>query len=102
MTGSARTSDVQLHIGESLDSGCPVIASEAKQSILFLRGEMDCFASLAMTLYDALLSMLSHRPGMTKKRKPIARRANQVRLSLPPCPAPSEKIFRFALCPNQL
>ena len=27
----------------------PVIASEAKQSILSLRGEMDCFASLAMT-----------------------------------------------------
>jgi len=26
-----------------------VIASEAKQSILPLRGEMDCFASLAMT-----------------------------------------------------
>jgi hypothetical protein len=26
-----------------------VIASEAKQSILSLRGEMDCFASLAMT-----------------------------------------------------
>jgi hypothetical protein len=28
-----------------------VIASEAKQSILPLRGEMDCFASLAMTDY---------------------------------------------------
>ena len=27
-----------------------VIASEAKQSILSLRGEMDCFAALAMTL----------------------------------------------------
>jgi hypothetical protein len=26
-----------------------VIASEAKQSILSLRGEMDCFAALAMT-----------------------------------------------------
>jgi hypothetical protein len=26
-----------------------VIASEAKQSILSLRGAMDCFASLAMT-----------------------------------------------------
>jgi hypothetical protein len=26
-----------------------VIASEAKQSILSVRGEMDCFASLAMT-----------------------------------------------------
>jgi hypothetical protein len=26
-----------------------VIASEAKQSILPLRGEMDCFAALAMT-----------------------------------------------------
>jgi hypothetical protein len=26
-----------------------VIASAAKQSILSLRGEMDCFASLAMT-----------------------------------------------------
>ncbi|HMH63569.1 MAG TPA: hypothetical protein VK561_20130, partial [Bradyrhizobium sp.] len=27
-----------------------VIASEAKQSILPLRGEMDCFAALAMTV----------------------------------------------------
>ena len=27
----------------------PVIASAAKQSTLFLCGEMDCFASLAMT-----------------------------------------------------
>jgi hypothetical protein len=27
-----------------------VIASEAKQSTLSLRGEMDCFASLAMTV----------------------------------------------------
>jgi len=27
-----------------------VIASEAKQSILSLRGAMDCFASLAMTV----------------------------------------------------
>jgi hypothetical protein len=27
-----------------------VIASEAKQSILFLRGAMDCFAALAMTV----------------------------------------------------
>jgi hypothetical protein len=26
-----------------------VVASEAKQSILSLRGEMDCFAALAMT-----------------------------------------------------
>jgi hypothetical protein len=29
-----------------------VIASEAKQSILSLRREMDCFASLAMTNKD--------------------------------------------------
>jgi len=29
-----------------------VIASEAKQSILSLRGAMDCFAPLAMTLWD--------------------------------------------------
>jgi hypothetical protein len=28
-----------------------VIASEAKQSILSLLGEMDCFASLAMTMH---------------------------------------------------
>ena len=35
------------------DSGFKaVIASEAKQSILSLRGAMDCFASLAMTLMD--------------------------------------------------
>src|SRR5260370_770018 len=38
MTGSARQSRAPA-----------VIASEAKQSILPLRGEMDCFASLAMT-----------------------------------------------------
>jgi hypothetical protein len=31
-----------------------VIASEAKQSILSLRGEMDCFASLAMTVSKSL------------------------------------------------
>jgi hypothetical protein len=30
-----------------------VIASEAKQSILSLCGQMDCFASLAMTVEDA-------------------------------------------------
>jgi hypothetical protein len=32
---------------------CPgnVIASEAKQSILSLCGAMDCFASLAMTIF---------------------------------------------------
>src|SRR6266699_4854572 len=38
MTGSAKQSIARA-----------VIASEAKQSILPLRGEMDCFASLAMT-----------------------------------------------------
>ena len=32
--------------------GSPVIASEAKQSILSFRGEMDCFASLAMTIIE--------------------------------------------------
>jgi hypothetical protein len=34
-------------------SGYFVIASEAKQSILSLRGEMDCFAPLAMTVPSA-------------------------------------------------
>jgi hypothetical protein len=34
-----------------------VIASEAKQSILSLLGEMDCFASLAMTVsHDSAIS----------------------------------------------
>src|SRR3981189_591605 len=35
--------------GEVVNVCLDVIASEAKQSILSLRGEMDCFASLAMT-----------------------------------------------------
>jgi hypothetical protein len=35
--------------GEDVNVCLDVIASEAKQSILPLRGEMDCFASLAMT-----------------------------------------------------
>jgi len=40
-----------------------VIASEAKQSILSLRGEMDCFASLAMTASrHALSSRRATRP----------------------------------------
>jgi hypothetical protein len=36
--------------GENAESHLAVIASEAKQSILSLCGEMDCFASLAMTV----------------------------------------------------
>ena len=35
--------------GEVANVCLDVIASEAKQSILSLRGEMDCFAALAMT-----------------------------------------------------
>jgi hypothetical protein len=35
-----------------------VIASEAKQSILSLRCEMDCFASLAMTVSKSLAPSL--------------------------------------------
>ena len=35
--------------GREVASGLAVIASAAKQSILSLRGAMDCFASLAMT-----------------------------------------------------
>jgi hypothetical protein len=38
-----------------------VIASEAKQSILSLRGEMDCFASLAMTAQQ-----ISDKPAANK------------------------------------
>jgi hypothetical protein len=36
--------------GENAESHLAVIASEAKQSILSLCGEMDCFAALAMTV----------------------------------------------------
>jgi hypothetical protein len=36
-------------------SGLHVIASEAKQSILSLCGEMDCFASLAMTALQRIV-----------------------------------------------
>jgi hypothetical protein len=42
-----RDREVMFGIGD-------VIASEAKQSILSLCGEMDCFASLAMTLLAVL------------------------------------------------
>jgi len=35
-----------------------VIASAAKQSILSFRGEMDCFAALAMTISRLLISLL--------------------------------------------
>jgi len=35
--------------GEIANVCLVVIASEAKQSILSLRGKMDCFAALAMT-----------------------------------------------------
>ncbi|HTE92622.1 MAG TPA: hypothetical protein VK678_03850, partial [Bradyrhizobium sp.] len=37
--------------GDEVVCGFFVIASAAKQSILPLRGKMDCFASLAMTVY---------------------------------------------------
>jgi hypothetical protein len=37
--------------GEIADACLDVIASAAKQSILSYRGKMDCFASLAMTVY---------------------------------------------------
>jgi hypothetical protein len=47
--------------GRERASGFFVIASEAKQSILSLCGEMDCFAALAMTT-----------PGM-HSRDPLAR-----------------------------
>src|SRR6266850_6209199 len=39
----------QIQFSNSHDGFETVIASAAKQSILPLRGEMDCFASLAMT-----------------------------------------------------
>jgi len=38
--------------GEGANVCLDVIASAAKQSILSLRGEMDCFAALAMTVYN--------------------------------------------------
>jgi len=37
--------------GEVVNARLAVIASAAKQSILSLRGKMDCFAALAMTVY---------------------------------------------------
>jgi hypothetical protein len=37
--------------GEGVHSRLDVIASAAKQSILSLRGTMDCFAPLAMTVF---------------------------------------------------
>src|SRR5258708_7170348 len=48
-----------------------VIASEAKQSILSLRGGMDCFASLAMTEIDMCPhSRSAMRPEFCKKTLP--------------------------------
>jgi hypothetical protein len=39
---------------ENADACTAVIASEAKQSILSLRGAMDCFAMLAMTVLNGI------------------------------------------------
>src|SRR5467141_1250211 len=48
--------------GEVVKLCLDVIASAAKQSILSLRGKMDCFASLAMTArLDGLLRGACHR-----------------------------------------
>ena len=46
MRGEAVKTCLELHVIASL---LHVIASAAKQSILSLRGKMDCFAALAMT-----------------------------------------------------
>jgi len=45
-----------------------VIASEAKQSILSLRGAMDCFASLAMTARQDGLLRCARNDGLSMKR----------------------------------
>ena len=47
MRGEAVKTCLELHVIASL---LHVIASAAKQSILSLRGKMDCFAALAMTV----------------------------------------------------
>src|SRR6195256_2100297 len=59
-----------------------VIASEAKQSILPLRGEMDCFAALAMTSKRAFTPSRREAPrgvdessalrGRGERRMPVA------------------------------
>ena len=46
MRGEVVKTCLELHVIASL---LHVIASAAKQSILSLRGKMDCFAALAMT-----------------------------------------------------
>ena len=48
-----------------------VIASEAKQSIFPLRGEVDCFASLAMTVDTRSHSRDALRPSCTGIFRPI-------------------------------
>ena len=69
-----------------------VIASAAKQSILPLRGEMDCFAALAMTLNPHTAS-------------PSRREAPEALMNLPPkegvgnagCPLHPQPRVHFAL-----
>jgi hypothetical protein len=68
-------------------SGAPadvwiVIASKAKQSILPREERMDCFASLAMTVWQAA---------------DFARRANHFRFPRFDCPVPLRKTFRLTV-----
>ena len=66
-------STTQAHRAAKVCLEFHVIASEAKQSILSLRGTMDCFASLAMTVSKLLAieqlvgrisdSVIRHYPG---------------------------------------
>ena len=62
--GAAR--DTVGEVGGAVDSNTVIARSEAtKQSTLSLRGEMDCFAPLAMTAEEAAQTrkcLLSFRP----------------------------------------
>src|SRR5467141_3941149 len=57
MTGSARSSVIACDKREAFAQG----SAATKQSSLSLRGEMDCFASLAMTERHGLLRCACHR-----------------------------------------
>src|SRR6266700_4141954 len=61
---------------EAANARLVVVASEAKQSILSLRGAMDCFAALAMTVSVARSGRIEARSGLrmmpTFPRSPLS------------------------------
>jgi hypothetical protein len=54
-------------------AGVFVIASEAKQSSLSFRGEMDCFASLAMTVVEGKMGARAALGGQVEAARALER-----------------------------